>query len=419
MASYVERVVDKELDELFPTLSAIALDGPKGVGKTATAARRAASTFFLDSPAERELLRADPRAILRAHPPVLVDEWQFEPPLWDVVRRAVDDGAAPASFLLTGSATPRPGTDTHSGAGRIVSLRMRPLAFSERRLAEPTVSLAAMFNKDSAISGRSTLELPDYVREILASGFPGIRTLPPRARRLQLAGYVDRIVDRDVPEQGYALRRPQSLRLWLTAYSAATSTTASYSRILDAATTGDSDKPSKVTTATYRDLLTRLWILDPLPAWVPSPNPFTRLAVMPKHQLADPALAATLTGTTEQSIGSTRGFAGGGWLGQLFESLATLSVRVLAQAAEASVGHFRTRNGDREVDLVLERYDGKLVALEIKLAATVSDRDVNHLHWLRSVLGDRLADAAVLTTGPAAYRRADGIAVIPLSLLGP
>ncbi|WP_299169776.1 DUF4143 domain-containing protein [uncultured Arthrobacter sp.] len=103
----------------------------------------------------------------------------------------------------------------------------------------------------------------------------------------------------------------------------------------------------------------------------------------------------------------------------MFEALATLSVRVLAQAAEASVGHFRTRNGDREVDLVLERYNGKLVAFEVKLAATVSDRDVSHLHWLRNALGDRLVETAVLTTGPAAYRRADGIAVIPLALLGP
>lgn len=419
MAEYLERIVDQELDALLQSLSAIALDGPKGVGKTATAARRAASTFFLDSLAERELLRADPRAILRSPGPVLVDEWQHEPQIWDVVRRAVDDGAAPANFLLTGSATPVPGTDTHSGAGRIVSLRMRPLALSERQLIEPTVSLTNMFDGQGEITGRSSLELPDYVSEILASGFPGIRLLPPRARRMQLAGYVDRIIDRDMPEQGYALRRPQSLRHWLTAYAAATSTTASYSRILDAATTGDADKPSKATTAIYRDLLSRLWILDPIPAWVPSPNPFTRLAVMPKHQLADPALAAQLTGTTEQSIGSARGFAGGGWLGQLFEALATLSVRVLAQAAEASVGHFRTRNGDREVDLVLERYDGKLVAFEVKLAATVSDRDVSHLHWLRNALGDRLVETAVLTTGPAAYRRADGIAVIPLALLGP
>ena len=106
-------------------------------------------------------------------------------------------------------------------------------------------------------------------------------------------------------------------------------------------------------------------------------------------------------------------------LGHLFESLTTLCVRVPAQAAEATVGHLRTRNGDHEVDLVVVRDDGKVLAIEVKLSATVEDRDTTHLHWLASHLGGTLLDFIIINTGPNAYRRPDGIGVVPLGLIGP
>lgn len=105
-------------------------------------------------------------------------------------------------------------------------------------------------------------------------------------------------------------------------------------------------------------------------------------------------------------------------VGGLFESLVALDVRVYAQAAEASVSHLRTRNGDHEVDLIVQGPAGRVLALEVKLAPTVGDKDVRHLHWLRERIGGDLLDAAVITTGPYAYRRSDGIAVIPAALLG-
>lgn len=207
-------------------------------------------------------------------------------------------------------------------------------------------------------------------------------------------------MDRDVPEQGLAIRRPESMLAWLRAYSAASATTARYSEILDAATPGHGDKPARSTSEAFREVLTRLWLLDPVSAWTPSGSLFTRLGQTPKHHLADPALAARL-------------------LGHLFESLVTLCVRVPAQAAEASVGHLRTRNGDHEIDLVVIRGDDRVVAIEVKLAATVSDQDTRHLHWLADRLGGRLLDAVVITTGPRAYRRPDGIGVVPLGTLAP
>jgi hypothetical protein len=111
--------------------------------------------------------------------------------------------------------------------------------------------------------------------------------------------------------------------------------------------------------------------------------------------------------------------AAGSWLGALFESLVTQSVRVYAEATNAQIGHLRTKNTEHEVDLIVEGDDRQVVAIEVKLAATVDDKDVRHLNWLHSAVGDRLADRIVITTGEFAYRRKDGVAVIPLALLGP
>ncbi|CRK61498.1 FIG00864634: hypothetical protein [Alloactinosynnema sp. L-07] len=420
----MSRTVDTELDDLVPGLSAIALEGPKGVGKTATAERRSRTVFALDDPAKRELLEADPQRLDRAEPPVLVDEWQRHPAVWDWVRRSVDRDPSPGRFLLTGSATPV-NSPTHSGAGRIVRVRMRPMSLAERGSQTPSVSLSDLLRGTRhTVDGETSASLPWYTDEILRSGFPAIHGLPERARRAQLDGYLQRIVEHDFPEQGHRVRRPATLHAWLTAYAAATSTTTSYNAILDAATAGESDKPAKTTTIVYRDVLSQLWLLDPVPGWLPSFNHFTRLAQAPKHHLADPALTARLLGATQTSLltGVATGPLAprdGVLLGALFESLIALNLRVYAQANEASVHHLRTRNGDHEVDFIIQRADHKVVAIEVKLSQTVDDSDVAHLRWLGDRLGPDLLDAAIITTGSHAYRRADGVAVIPAALLGP
>src|SRR3954470_1852742 len=161
LPAYRRRVLDDELDELLEALSAIALEGPKGVGKTRTALKRARTVHRLDDPAVLAVAEAEPTRLLEGERPVLIDEWQRLPPVWDFVRRAGDEGASPGTFLLTGSATPDP-PPTHSGAGRIVSMRMRPLSFSER-VSGQTVSLADLLTGSrSAITGTSAVTLDDY-----------------------------------------------------------------------------------------------------------------------------------------------------------------------------------------------------------------------------------------------------------------
>jgi predicted AAA+ superfamily ATPase len=360
---------------------------------------------------------------MRGPEPILIDEWQRMPASWDVVRRAVDTSPTPARFLLTGSAEPA-GAQTHTGAGRIVPIRMRPLSLVERGIVA-SVSLADMLDGTRpTITGSTSIGLDDYVTEILTGGFPAMRGLPDRALRAQLDGYLARVIDREFPEQGIALRRPDTLRAWMRAYAAATATAASFEVIRDAATPGFGNKPSKTVTLPWRDILTRLWLLDPVQAWLPTNNKLKELGAAEKHHLADPAMAARLLNASAPKLlsGDAVGpsvHRGGTLLGALFESLVALNLRVYSQAAEAEVRHLRTHGGEHEVDFIITGADGAVIGIEVKLSATVCENDVRHLKWLRGRIGDQLIDAVLVNTGTQAYRRADGIAVVPAALLGP
>lgn len=271
--------------------------------------------------------------------------------------------------------------------------------------------------------GRTQVKLNTYVDEILQSGLPGLRSLSGRLLRAQIDGYLSGIVDRDFEEAGQTVRRPQTLRRWMTAYAAATASIASYEKIRDAAASDMGVKPAKTTVQVYREVLERLFILDPVPAWLPTANRFAHLASSPKHHLTDPALAARLLQADASALlrGRSAGpesLREGTLLGALFESLVTQSVRTYAQAAEAQVSHLRTHRGDHEIDLIIE-HGGGVLAIEVKLAQVPQERDLRHLHWLQAEIGDRLLDSVVVTTGPAAYRRPDGIAVVPAALLAP
>ncbi len=423
---YRPRVVDGQLQRLLGQLPAVSIEGPRAVGKTWTARQRAGTVYNLDDPATLTLVTAEPGRLVSGEPPVLIDEWQRFPTSWDLVRRAVDDDSSPGRFLLTGSAAPST-SPTHSGAGRIVTVRMRPMSLVERGVAAPCVSLNELLDGERpAINGQTSVGLGAYAREIVAGGFPGLAGIEHDALAQALDGYLHRAVDHDVALMGYRVRNPATMRRWLTAYAAATATTASYESILDAATAGEANKPARSTTTAYRDLLEAMWLVEPVLAWQPMGNPLSRLKRGPKHHVADPCLAARLleasvdsllSGGRPHSVPETR-HGDGLLLGALFESLVSLSVRVYAQAAGARVGHLRTWNDAHEVDLIVERAN-RVVAVEVKLTAAPDAGDTAQLRWLRDQLGARLADSLLVTTGPYAYRDEDGIAIVPAALLGP
>lgn len=415
--SYLPRSLDKQLDRLMPEAPAIALDGSKGVGKTVTASRRAEHTWNLERPDAAPLVLGDDFASV-PDGTIFIDEWQRAPDSWNAVRRAVDAGAHPGRFLLAGSATPQPGTSTHSGAARILSFRMRPMGLHERGITEPSISFRKILDGSAPpITGKTDFTLSHYFDAITASGFPSIFNKSPNARQRYLDSYIQRIIDRDLPGQGYTVRSPETLMRWLRAYAAASSTTASHNKILDIVAE-DGQRPAKTTAITYRDYLSQLWLLDPLDGWAAAPNPFVQVRQTQsaqKHQLADPALAARLLNLTARKLATP---SGSHMAGPLFESLVALTIRVIAEAEGARVSHFRTSDSYREIDLIVEGEEGQLVAVEVKLSADYRDSDLKHLKWFRDQLKDDVVDTIVVTSGEWAYRRHDGIAVIPLALLG-
>jgi predicted AAA+ superfamily ATPase len=300
---------------------------------------------------------------------------------------------------------------------------MRPLTLPERGVEIPKVSMADMLAGRAEVRGRTAVSLRDYVSEMTAGGFPGMRHLEGRALERQLDSYLNLIVDHDLPEAGFVVRRPATLRAWLSAYAAATGTSATWETIRDAASAGVAEKPAKTTTLPYIELLTALRILDPVEAWTTSRNHLQSLTYGPKHFLADPALAARLVrrNATQLLAGAHSDSLvprDGGFLGGLFEGLACLSIRTFAQHADARVFHLRTKGGRHEVDFIVDGPNG-VVGVEVKLAGAVDDHDVRHLVWLRDRIGDDCVDLMVVHTGPDAYRRPDGVAVVPLALLGP
>lgn len=177
----------------------------------------------------------------------------------------------------------------------------------------------------------------------------------------------------------------------------------------------DGERPARTTANTYREFLAKLWLLDPIEAWSNESNPFKQLQTVQKHQLADPALAARLMGLTSHRLSTP---AAADKAGKLFESLAALTVRVIVETHGASVGHLRSYDNREEIDLIIEGDEGQLIGIEVKLSPDFRDHDLRHLKWLRERMPDDVTDLLVISTGERAYRRADGIAVVPLALLG-
>ena len=416
--TYRRRAIDGIIDDIFPSLPALLLDGPKAVGKTTSALQRAKTVRNLDVEGTRLRASVDPEWVVKGDKPILIDEWHRVADTWSAVKRAVDADHSGGQFILTGS---MPDSSTHSGAGRITAIRMRPLSFAERAVSATTVSFGTLLRGGAEISGETTFGFSDYSDELMRSGFPALRNLEGNALSAALDGYIERIIDADIKELGVTIRKPAVFRSWMTSYAAATGTVASWEKIRDAANPGSAEVPAKTTVMPYRDALTRLRILDELPPWLPSKNQFRRAATASKHYLADPALALRLMNFSAESIQTADTYGAHNFnrplVGRMFESLAVLSVRTYAEAYFAKTMHFRDAAGTREIDIIVERQDGKILALEVKLGQTVTDSDLTHLKWLRSQLGDDLIDCVVLYSGSFAYRK-DGIAFLPLALLG-
>ena len=429
MKQQYERLIEPYLINLMKEFPAIAIDGLKGVGKTVSTKKIASTAYELDKPRDYEIIANIPETLLQVSSPVLIDEWQRVPSVWDFVRRAVDEGIGAGTFLLTGSISST-NTNIHSGAARIIRRKMYPLSLAERAIEIPTVSIAEMLETEkpfqAKVSGITGVSSKNYINEIVASGLPDFRSYTTQSRKIAIESYIDNILSHDFSQQGVRIRQPETLLRWLRAYSAAISTDAGYSEILDASTAGEGHKPAAKTTIAYREALENLWLLDELQPWIDGESFFSNLKLSPKHYLADPAFATFLLGLDENSLTGGAGWSPraerfdekyGSIIGRLFESLVHLSLNTYVSVNNAKLYFAKTQRGEREIDFVIQK-DSRVIACEVKFSPVVDASDGKHLRWFMEKVGPDCCDAMIISTGSAAYRREDGIAVVPAALLG-
>ena len=406
---YLRRHIDGRLAHLLEVHPACLVEGIRGAGKTSTAQRLAAATLRLDYPPTAELVANDPEAACGSLPsPVLIDEWQRVPAVWDAVRRMIDDDRSPGRFILSGSARTAVTADIHAGASRILAVRLRPMTLSERQGAEPSVALAdlAEHGIDAARGARSPFSQAEQVAPTVESGLPGYLGMAPADHQEALRSYLDLSVSRDLAEIVSVLRNVSKLRRYVRAYGASVGTTAEHATIHHAA------EVAKATGETYHDLLNRLGLIEELPGW--SHNRLKRLTKRPKRHLVDPALAAADHHDTASVLSGRRAR-----LGELFESAVVCQIRSTAEALGLGwrFGHLRSAGGDHEIDLIAELPDGSVLAFESKLSHTVRATDTRHLAALRDRLGESFRAGLVVHPGATAFRIGDRIAAVPMGTL--
>ena len=421
---YEKRLIDSILKEYVDELPAILLEGAKAVGKTETCKQLASTEYRMDNAAQRELLQNNPEIILQNSKPVLIDEWQLAPSLWSYVRHAVDDGLPNGSVLFTGSSI-RVNSRVHSGAGRIIRLKLRPYSIEERNLSDSYIRIEDLFNFDSkaTVNGETDKTLVDYLDEIYRSGFPGVRNKSERIRKVLLKSYVTNIAEHEFEENGFKILNPHSLLAWMRIYAASIGTETKQSTLINAVTANDAI-PSAPTVSKYREALEILDITDEVQPFLPMGKIYGNLAKGTKHFMLDPAIALSLLGVEKDELIDYQvpkyvSKFHQTLTGQLIESFVYQSLVVYADVNDAQLSYYRNSRGTREIDFILQKGQ-RLILFEVKTNPDVKDAYVRHLNWFEDEIGDEFKVTKVLlNTGRYAYtRQEDHVHVIPLALLG-
>lgn len=398
-------------------MGAVLIDGPKAVGKTFTASRVAKTVVRVDvDRAARAALEAHPEQLFVSPTPILFDEWQETPDLWNLVRRAVDDHSEKGLYLLTGSARPRDNARMHSGAGRIGRLRMRPMTLFETGHSSGSIGLAALLDGAEPTGAPAPLTVPDILEQIVRGGWPESSQLGERDAREWLADYLRNAVDVDIPALG-PRRNPQKITRLLSSLARAVGTPLNRTA-LEIEVGGQGGPIASETLANYLDALDRLMLLEPLPPWRPHMRSRTRLRASPVHHFVDPSL-----GTAALGVGARELLVDLNAAGFHFESLVLRDLRTYGQALGATFSSWRDSKSGAEVDAVLELPNGRWAAFEFKLGeGAVDDAARSLLHFAskvdRAYHGEPLT-LVVVTGGRFAYRRPDGVCVVPVTALGP
>lgn len=418
---YKKRIIDSAIEAYLKVSGGICIEGPKWCGKTWTSSYHSNSEFLVGEPnnnfSNRRLAELDPAAILKGDTPRMIDEWQEAPSVWDAVRAETDRRHAKGQFILTGSSTPKNKGIMHSGAGRIVRLRMNTMSLFESGDSTGSISLYDLCQGKLETSLFEDVSLERLAYYIIRGGFPGNIDAPEDAAHLMPRAYMDVIAGEDLNKlddgTDYNSRK---VRLLLRSLARNESTTASDSALVKDITANDEETLSRNTVTKYLEAFDRLFLLNNQEPFSPNERSRLRVKQAPKRHFSDPAMAAAMLNMTPRKLMSdlnTFGF--------LFEALTERDLGIYAESFGGKLFHYQDYRNN-EIDAVIELDNGEWCAFEIKLGAARADEGAANLNKVCTDIvnnGGRgpIIKCVLCGMSNAAYKRPDGVYVVPLTAL--
>lgn len=412
---YYKRFADKLLAERLQSSGAVLIEGTKGCGKTETATRQSASVVRFDADEQvRIKMEIDPKIVLTGDVPRLLDEWQEFPQIWNYVRREADERKRKGQFILTGSATPDDRVRRHSGAGRFSVIKMRPMSLYEKGWSTGEVSLSALMKSEAPISETVIFDLGEFAEKMTLGGWPGLIGAGAAEGLRFVRDYISLIAEVDLSKVSEKRRDPYKVTRLLQSLARNISTEVTLAT-LSKDTGGTDGELDDETVGEYLSALERLMATDNLPAWNTHIRSSDRLRKSPKRHFADPSMAIGALGLSVDKLLTDLNY-----FGLLFESLAIRDLKIYADADGGKVFHYRDSRGV-EIDAIIEYADGTWGGFEIKLGMGAVDAAAESLLKFSAKIDTEKTKApaalTVITGNGFAYRRPDGVNVVPLSAL--
>lgn len=424
MEKYKQRVADLLLERKLAGKGAVLVVGPKWCGKTTTAKQQSKSLLDLSKKLILEqslqVMDLNPESLLVGETPRLIDEWQQIPALWDVVRTEVDERNAFGQFVLTGSAVlPKADETLHSGTGRIGRLKMRPMSLYESEESTGEVSLSDLFANIDIPVFQHNKSLEEIAFLTCRGGWPQATFLHGDIALDQADDYIESLLNVDMHRVDKVQRSSERMRYIMRSYARHQGAQCPISMIREDLLGSDGQSISDDTITSYLDVLNRLYVIEDMPAWNPNLRSKAAIRTSATRYYVDPSIAAAALGIAPKDlINDLRTF------GFLFETMAVRDIRVYADALRAKVFHFRDSNG-LECDIVIHRRDGSYGLVEIKLGGpkNIEQAAANLLALANTIDTEKMAAPSfmmvIIAVGPYAYRRKDGVYVVPLACLRP
>ena len=422
MKQYRPRIADDVLKRKLEGKGAVLIEGPKWCGKTTTAEQVAKSILYMDEPGAREqnltMASLNPGRLLVGSSPRLIDEWQIAPKLWDAVRFEVDHRGETGQFILTGSAVPPETAEiTHSGTGRFTWLTMRPMSLYESGDSSGEISLTELFKTPEYVDGASHIDLNRLAFLVCRGGWPQAVDMRDEIALDQAMDYYDGVVRSDIIRADGIEKNAERVRRLMRSLARNQGSQAANTVIAKDIAANDSASMDDNTVALYINALKKIFVVEDMPAWNPNLRSKTAIRSSDTRYFVDPSIAVAALGIGPDDLAADLKT-----FGLLFETMCVRDLRVFAYAMNGQVYHYRDKSG-LECDAVVHLRDGSYGLIEIKLGGDkLIGEGARTLKTLASRIDtDRMkppAFMAVLTgVGDFAYRREDGVYVIPIGCL--